>query len=406
MYYAYKEKNLDEIRPFYDVDLIKVITGLRRSGKSVILKQIMDEIIKNGVKKENIIYINFELVDYDDITDYKKLVKYVDSKMINNDKYYMFFDEIQYVKGFEKAINSYKAKYGDKVSIFISGSNSDLLSGEFATLLSGRYVSFKVNPLTFKEACELQKIDLNDGYKVEKAFDNYIEWGGLPQRFVFNGDDEVITYLTDVYNSIVIRDIIRRFNITDVDLFNKIAEYIVTTPSQVFSADNLSKYFINNANRTVSKTTLYNYLDYMNKAFLISKAERKDLRGKEILKGGYKYYLTDLGLGQILNTNKRPQLGAYLENVVYNELIYRGYDVKVGSLDDSEVDFIATKNKDKIYIQVCYVLADQRIIDREFGIYKKIEDNYPKYVISTDKIDFSHDGIIHKNIIEWLLEDY
>lgn len=398
-----RENYLKKIRPFYNQDLIKVITGIRRCGKSVILRQIINDIMKSGVKDDNIIYINFELTDYSDIKTYKDLDKYIKEKIINTDKYYVFLDEIQYVKEWERTVNSYKAKYEDKISIFITGSNSDLLSGELASLLSGRYVSFKIKPFSFKEVCEFNNYEL-DKYRLEEQFINYIKWGGLPQRFNLSDEYEVRTYLTDVYNSIVVKDIINRFKVTDLELFNKVAEYIVTTPSQTFSADSLVKYFEVNDDRGVGKTTLYNYLEYMCKAHLIEKVERYDIRGKRILTGKYKYYLTDLGLGQILNISKKEQMGAYLENVIYNELVYRGYDVNVGNLDNGEIDFIATKHNIKEYYQVCYYLSDERIISREFGAYDNIRDNYPKYVISMDKFDFSQNGIIHKNIIDWLLD--
>ena len=398
-----RENYLKLIRPFYDEDLIKVITGIRRSGKSVILKQIINEVLEKGVKEENIIYINFELTDYSYIKTPKELDEYIKRRIVNSDKYYLFFDEIQYVKEWEKTINSYKAKYGDKISIFITGSNSDLLSGELSTLLSGRYVSFKIRPFSFKEVCEFKNYEL-DKYKLEEQFNDYIKWGGLPQRFSLNDEVSVRTYLTDVYNSIVVKDIINRFNITDIDLFNRIAEYIVTTPSQTFSAESLVKYFELNDDRGVAKNTLYNYLEYMCKAHLIEKVDRYDVRGKRILNGKYKYYLTDLGLGQVLNTSKREQMGSYLENIVYNELVYRGYDVKVGNLDSGEIDFIAIKDGKKEYYQVCYYLLDDKIIDREFGVYENVKDNYPKYVLSMDKFDMSQDGIIHMNIIDWLLD--
>ena len=398
-----REKYLKKISPFYNQDLIKVITGIRRCGKSVILRQIINEIIESGVKEENIIYMNFELSDYSDIKTSKDLDYYIKSKIANKDKYYLFFDEIQYVKEWERTVNSYKAKYGDKVSIFITGSNSDLLSGELATLLSGRYVSFKIKPFSFKEVCEFKNYEF-DKYKLEEHFNNYVKWGGLPQRFALNDEYEIRTYLTDVYNSIVVKDIINRFKVTDLELFNRIAEYIVTTPSQTFSAESLVKYFEINDARGVGKTTLYNYLEYMCKAYLIEKVDRYDVRGKRILNGKYKYYLADLGLGQILNISKKEQMGAYLENVVYNELVYRGYDVKVGSLDTGEIDFIALKDGNKEYYQVCYYLVDENVIDREFKVYDNIKDNYPKYVISLDKFDFSQNGIIHKNIIDWLLD--
>ena len=396
-----REKYLSKIRPFYDQDLIKVIMGIRRCGKSVTLMQIIDELKEKGIQESQIIYINFEYEDYAFIKTDTDLHEFITEKIVNKEKYYLFFDEIQNVKGWEKAINSFKAS--KNVSIFITGSNSDLLSGELATHLAGRYVSFKIYPFTFKEVCQLKNItDKND---LEEAFNDYITWGGLPQRFMLTDEMQIKTYLSDIYNSIIVKDIIERFNIKDLDLFNRIVEYIVTTPSQNFSAESLSNYFVNNDNREVSKATLYNYLEYMTKAMMINKVDRYDVRGKRILTGKYKYYLTDLGIGQVMNIGKRPQLGAYLENIVYNELVSRGYDVKVGNLEKAEIDFIATRFKEKIYIQVAYILADDKVIDREFGAYKGIEDNYPKYVLTMDKFDFSQDGIIHKNVIDWLLEE-
>jgi len=396
-----REKYLKRIRPFYEQDLIKVITGIRRCGKSVILNQIMDELRQSGVKDEQIIYINFEFTDYIDINDAKKFNDFIEKKLINKNKYYVFFDEIQNVDRWEKVVNSLKAKYNENISIFITGSNSDLLSGELATHIAGRYVSFKIYPFTFDEVCELKDIKDKDKYELERTFDDYIIWGGMPQRFLMNDELQIKTYLSDVYNSIVVKDIIERFKIKDLDLFNKILTFIMTTPSQTFSADSLTKYLLNE-NIDVSKMTVYNYLEYMCRALLINRADRFDVRGKRIFNGKYKYYLTDLGLGQIINNERKRQMGAYLENIVFNELISRGYDVKVGSLDSGEIDFIATRFEEKEYYQVTFHLSDD-IIEREFGVYKNIQDNYPKYVISCDTFDFSQNGIIHKNIIDFLL---
>ena len=395
-----RERYLSKIRPFYDQDLIKVIMGIRRCGKSVLLLQIIEELKEKGIPESQIIYINFENEDYSFIKNDIDLHNYIKKKIVNKEKYYLFFDEIQNVKDWEKAINSFKSS--KNVSVFITGSNSDLLSGELATHLAGRYVSFKLYPLTFGEVCVLK--NLKERTEIEDAFDDYMTWGGMPQRFMLTDEMQTRTYLSDIYDSIVVKDIITRFGIKDIDLFNRIVEYIVTTPSQNFSAESLSNYFANKDDREVSKITLYNYLEYMAKAMLINKVDRYDIRGKRILNGKYKYYLTDLGLGQVKNIGKRPQLGAYLENIVYNELISRGYDVKIGNLEKAEIDFIATRFKEKIYIQVAYILADDTVIDREFGAYKGIEDNYPKYVLTMDKHDFSQEGIIHKNVIDWLLD--
>lgn len=399
-----REKYLSKIRPFYEQDLIKVITGIRRCGKSVILNQIMNELKENGIEKEQIIYLNFEFGEYYNLCNYQDLNKYIEDKIINNKKYYLFFDEIQKVDKWELAVNSFKAVHGDNVSIFITGSNSDLLSGELATQIAGRYVSFKIYPFTFKEICELKNDLGKSKFELQDSFNEYLIWGGMPQRFAMTDDFQIRTYLTDLFNSIVIKDIVDRFKIKDLDLFNRIFEYIVTTPSQTFSAEKLSNYLLKD-NIELSKITIYNYLDYMCKALLINKAERYDVRGKRILNGKYKYYLSDLGLGQVVNMERKKQMGAYLENIVYNELISRGYNVRIGSLENGEIDFIATRYDEKIYLQVAYILADDDVIEREFGVYKNVQDNYPKYVLSTDNFDMSRDGIIHKNIIDWLLEE-
>ncbi len=394
-----RERFLKKIRPFYNQDIIKVLIGIRRSGKSVILSQIADELKKDGTDEKHIIYMNFEDLDYEEYADYKKLNDYIKDKIVDDKKYYIFFDEIQIVHKWEKVVNSLRAT--QNTSIFITGSNSDLLSGDLATHIAGRYVSFKITPFTFGEVCEL--LNIKDKAEVKKCFSDYIKWGGMPQRFMQTDDFSCKTYLNDIYDSIVIKDIVARFNIKDIDLLNRIVTYILTTPSQTFSPERMKKYF-QSESRNVSLETIYNYLDYIVRANLISKAERYDIRGKRILTGKYKYYLTDLGFTNILSDGKKAQMGAYLENIVYNELIARGYNVNIGNTDNGEIDFIATRFEEKIYVQVAYILTDEKVIEREFGVYKKIEDNFPKYVITMDDFDFSCNGIIHKNIIDFLLD--
>ncbi|MBQ8233970.1 MAG: ATP-binding protein, partial [Bacilli bacterium] len=264
------------------------------------------------------------------------------------------------------------------------------------------YVSFKISPFNFKELCEFKKI--KDRNEMENLFLDYMKWGGLPQTLIFEDEFSKKTYLQDVYNSILIKDITERFNIKDVDLLNRIINYILTPPSQTFSPGNLVKYFESD-NRKISLETIYNYMDYIVKSFIISKAERYDVRGKRILTGKYKYYLTDLGFAQIFSEGKKEQLGGILENIIYNELISRGYNVTVGDVLGHEVDFVATRFEKKIYIQVAYILADDTVIKREFGVYDKINDHFPKYVISTDKYDFSQNGIIHMNVIDFLINE-
>ena len=376
-----------------------MLIGIRRSGKSVILKQIIDELKENNVDDNHIIYINFEDYDYEEYTNPKKLNNYVKEKIIDDKKYYIFFDEVQNINKWEKVVNSLRAT--KNTSIFITGSNSDLLSSDLATHIAGRYVSFKITPFTFDEVCKL--LNITDKRDIEETFSDYIKWGGMPQRFMQTNDASRKTYLNDIYDSIIIKDIVKRFNIKDIDLLNRIVMYILTTPSQIFSPESLRNYMQSDS-RNVSLETLYNYLDYITRANLISKAERYDVRGKRILTGKYKYYLTDLGFTNILSEGKKDQIGAYLENIVYNELVARGYNVNIGTLENGEIDFIATRFEEKIYVQVAYILSDETVINREFNAYNKIEDNYPKYVLSMDKFDFSQNGIIHKNIIDWLLK--
>ena len=395
-----REKYLLKIREFYDVDLIKIITGIRRCGKSVLLKQIIEELKERGILDKQIIYINFEDVEYDFIKDYMDLHKYVKSKIINSEKYYLFFDEIQLVNNWEKAINSFKATLN--VSIFITGSNSKLLSSELATLLSGRYVSFNLMPFSFEEVIKYKNI--KDKKEIELEFDNYLLWGGLPQIFDLKTIDAIKTYLMDVFDAIVLKDIVKRHNIKNISLFQRIMEYLVTNPSQTFSPTNMLKEF-NKDSIPISTKTIYECLEYAEESMLMNRVSSYDIRGKKILTRKDKYYLTDLGLGQILNVNKKTQFGAYLENIVYNELIYRGYNVSVGNNNGKEIDFIATKYNQKEYYQVTYTLASKETEEREFKAYENIDDNYPKYVISIDKLDYSQNGIIHKNIVDWLLEN-
>ncbi|WP_346910179.1 ATP-binding protein [Faecalicatena orotica] len=392
-----RETYLKRIRGFYDKDLIKVITGIRRCGKSVLLMQIMDELKTRGIGKDQILYINFEDYDYSFIRTGMDLHDYVKSQITTDKKYYLFFDEIQTVPDFERVINSLKVKYN--TSIFITGSNGKLLSGELATFLTGRYVSFRIMPFTFREMCELKQIKPGD--VTDELFYDYITWGGLPQRFQMEGEEQTKTFLRDVYDAIVLKDIVQRAGIKDIELFNRIIEYLVCNPSQTFSATAISDYFLS-INWKVSRETIYNYLEHITSSLIMSKASRYDIRGKRILTKLDKYYLTDMGLGRIRNSGFKLEMGALLENVVYNELLVRGYEVYVGKTRNGEIDFVAVNGTDKEYYQVAYYLADQRVIDREFGVYRQVADNYPKYVLSMDKMDFSRDGIIHQNILEFL----
>ena len=394
-----REMYLSRIRGFYDSDLIKILVGIRRCGKSVILKQIIDEIKEEDVDDEHIVYINFEYIEYEELRDYKKLNKYIKERIRDNKKYYIFLDEIQKVIKFEEVVNSLRASLNN-ISIFITGSNSKLLSNELSTVLSGRYVLFNIYPLSYKEFIALT----NKNGESEDTFWNFVKWGGLPNRTQFVDETNIKDYLHSVFDSIILRDVVERLELKDTLLFDLLLQYIVDTTGRQFSAENVIN-FLKNEGKSVSTGTIYSYLGALCKALIIKKIYRYDIHGKAILKTLNKYYMTDLGIAQIKNNNFEINKSFAIENVVYNELLERGYDVYIGKIKDKEIDFIATKTNEKIYIQVTYLLTDDKVIEREFGAFKEIDDNYPKYILSLDKADFSRDGIIHKNIIKWLLEN-
>ena len=393
-----RELYLSRIRGFYDSDLIKILVGIRRCGKSVILKQIMKELKEKKIDDNHIIYVNFELIEFEELLDYKKLNSFIKEKIKDKKKYYVFLDEIQKVDKFEEVVNSLRASI-DNISIFITGSNSKLLSNELSTVLSGRYVQFNIYPLSYKEFIKLTKKDA----KSEETFWDFVKWGGFPNRVQFTDESNIKDYLHSVFDSIILRDVVERLGLKNTVLFDLLLQYIVDTTGRQFSAENVIN-FLKSEGKSISTETLYMYLDALCKALIIKKIYRYDIHGKAILKTLNKYYMTDLGIAQIKNNNFEINKSFAIENIVYNELLERGYDVYIGKIKDGEIDFIATKTEEKLYIQVTYLLESDKVVEREFGAYKEIEDSYPKYVLSLDKANFSRDGIIHKNIIDWLIE--
>ena len=393
-----RELYLKRIREFYDSDLIKILVGIRRCGKSVILEQIIEELKNIGIEEKHIIYVNFEFIEFEELTDYKKLNTYVKERIQDDEMYYLFFDEIQNVDNFEKVVNSLRAS--QKVSIFITGSNSRLLSEELSTVLSGRYVSFRINPLSYKEVLELKGIEKS----TDEVFEDYMKWGSLPNRFEFESEEAIKNYLYGVFDSIILRDVVERLKIRDTALFNLILQYIVDTIGREFSAENIMN-FLRNEGREVSTLTIYSYLDALCKALLIRKVYRYDVHGKAVLKTLNKYYVTDLGIAQIKNNKTEIDRCYAIENIVYNELIIKRYDVFTGKTKKGEIDFVATKPNKKIYIQVAFSIPNEDTKNREFGAYSVITDNYPKYVISLDKLNYEYNGIKHLNLIDFLLDD-
>lgn len=393
-----RETYLEQIRPYYESDIIKVITGVRRSGKSILLDTIKEELIENGVSEEHIIYLNFEDLDNDYIVDASDLNKEIKSRIKDQDKYYIFLDEIQHIESFEKALASFRATLN--VSLFVTGSNSALLSGELATLLTGRTVEFEILPFSFYE----MKLyyELNNKAFSEDLFVNYLKWGGFPLRFDYADESSIHKYLTNLYESIVNRDIVGKTKSADKKAFKDISSYILANAGKELSIDNIIEAY-KKENKVVSKRTIYNYLERMKKAYLIHGVGRYNIVGKAALSNKEKQYAIDMGFRKIHTNTINYEDTFFLENVIYNELISRGYTVFTGKTHKSEVDFVVIKNGKKCFIQVSYLLANEATIKREFGAYARITDASPKYVMSLDKIDMSHDGIIHVNIIDFLL---
>ena len=396
-----REIYLSKMRGFYDSDLIKILVGIRRCGKSIILNQIIDELKEKGVDNDHIISMNFEEyenVEY--INNPKKFHQYIKDKIKDQKIYYLFFDEIQNVNDFERVINSFRASLKN-VSIFITGSNSKLLARELSTVLSGRYVSFRIHPLSYKEYILLTGKEPNN----TESFNDFFKWGSLPQRVQFNNEMEIRNYLQNVFDSIIMRDVIGRLNIKDTHLFNLIVQYIVETTGREFSATNIVNYLKANS-KIASTRTLYKYLDALCNALLINKVYRSNIEGKGVLKTLNKYYMTDLGIAQIKNNNHEINNSFAIENIVYNELLIREYKVYIGKTKKGEVDFVAKKDGKTKYIQVATFLSnDEKVIEREFGAFDAIDDVYPRYVITQDRDNYSRKGIIHKNIIDFLMEE-
>ncbi len=392
-----RELYLSRIRGFYDSNLVKILVGIRRCGKSVILNQIIDELKEKGIDQSHILYINFEFIEFEELQDYKKLYDYVKEHMKDKDMYYVFFDEIQNVDNFEKVINSLRASL-DNISIFVTGSNSKLLSDEISTVLSGRYVSFQIYPLNYREYVALAGKEP----EAEETFWDYVKWGGLPNRIQFTEENNIKDYLHSVFDSIILRDVVDRLGLKDTALFNLILQYIIDTTGREFSASNIIA-FLKREGRELSTGTLYHYLDALGKALIIKKVYRYDIHGRAMLKTLNKYYMTDLGIAQIKNHNFEVNRTFAIENIVYNELLTRGYDIYIGKTSKGEIDFVARKDEKVNYIQVAYLLADEKVMDREFGAFDAVRDNFPKYVITLDKTDFSRNGIVHMNMIDFLM---
>ena len=399
---------LKQLRQLQDKDFIKVITGIRRSGKTTLLLTFIEE-LKKEIQEENIIFISFEDLKYVNITTTDQLYDIIKDETKNLEgKIYFFFDEIQQIENWEKLINGLRVSYD--CDIYITGSNSKLLSGELATLIAGRYIEIQVYPFSFNEIIqynsEIKNINITKEIE-EELFEEYITYGGMPGVVSIDSPEVKIQALNDIYNSIILKDIIYRHSISKVKILERLLYYMIDTVGNAFSSRSIYGYFKNKAIKT-SKDTINKYAGYISESFFMLMAKQYYVEGKQVLTMYEKYYLTDHGFHQAIVGNNSEIITGILENIVYIELRRRGYNVKVGKIskdDNKEIDFVCQKDGDYLYIQVTYLLSTEKTINREFGSLMKINDNYPKYVISNDKINFSRKGIKHINIIDFLKDE-
>ncbi len=394
-----RELYLERIRPFYESEMVKVITGIRRCGKSTIMRQIMDELIVKEISPQHIIYINFEDYKYRKISTPDALYEYIEAQICDEDKYYLFIDEIQNVNEFELVINSFRATHN--ISIFITGSNSKLLSGELATHLSGRTLSFRVMPFCFKEYYQYRMMNACKKSK-EELLEEYMIWGGFPLVCKEEETSSKEVILSNIYDSVVLKDIIMRNKVASPVVLERILEYVVANSSTTVSGNGIANILSEDVQK-VTAPTVYDYLRYISEACICDKVSRYDIRGKKILAYEEKTYVCDLGFFHIKKNRVKDEYNYIVETICYNELIARGYQVYIGKTHKGEVDFIATKGEEKIYVQAAYLLSDEKVIEREFGAYDGISDNYPKYVISMDRVPLSRNGVIHMNLVDFLM---
>jgi len=396
-----REAYLDRVRPFFNKDLVKVFKGIRRSGKSTLLKLIQQELIADGVPVNHIYSINFESMDYanrDINSIYEELKSFAAGI---NGKLYIFLDEIQELSGWERMVNSLRVDLN--CDLYITGSNSKLLSGEMATYLAGRYIEIPVYPFSFQEIMKIKQEKKIDR-PLEEEFKSFLRLGGMPFLYDHELDEgSALEYLKDIYQSIILKDIIARHSIRDIELLERVLKYLLANAANSFSGPNLVKY-LKNEKRTFSLETVYNYIAYAREACLLHLIPRTDVQGKGLLKFQEKIYLADQGIREAIYGNNERDINQVLENIVCLELLRRDFKVYVGKSKEKEIDFIAEKQNQKIYIQVAYLIADQNVARREFSALAGIQDNYPKMVLSLDRFDFSREGINHKNLIDFLLQ--
>lgn len=391
-----RNEYLDELKRWKDKDLIKVITGIRRCGKSTLFELFIDYLKQTGVKDDHIISINLESPEYD-FKDYKELYDYVNEKIKDNDMYYVFLDEVQVVEKFEKAVDGLYIK--KNVDEYITGSNAYLLSGELATLLSGRYIEIKMLPLSFKEYADYYKSDGD-----EKLYLKYVNSSSMPYALKLDSQDEIDKYLDSIYNTIIVKDIAVRKKISDTGVLRSISEFMFASVGNLLSVKKIADTLTSNG-RSISVHTVESYLNSLVESFIFNKVSRYDIKGKQYLQSGDKYYATDVTMRYALLGRKNIDLGHVLENIVYLELLRRGYKIYVGKSGDKEIDFVAENSKGIQYFQVAYTTRDEKTLERELAALESINDHYPKFILTMDvdpEVDYN--GIRKMNVLDWLLD--
>lgn len=399
----YRKMYMNQIIPFIDTPFVKILTGVRRCGKSTVMEMIKTEILKRGVSHEDIISYRFDSLENDSIDTAGKLYRKIKAHIVNKSKVYIFLDEVQEVQDWEKAVNSFITDFN--ADVYVTGSNSRMMSSEISTYLTGRYVSFRIYPLSFSEYLEFRKTysSLDDTYK---EFNRYMKTGGFPALQLQDySQEQTYTVIRDIYNSTIFTDIVKRNQIRKIELLERIVKYIFANVGQTFSALSLSKY-LKSQNRKIDTETVYSYISKLESAYILHRCSRFDIKGKEILKTQEKFYLADQAFRFSVLGYSEDAISGMLENIVYLELKRRGFDAHVGKLEDSEIDFVATKQNEKIYIQIAKQINGNQTEKREYGNLLSIADNYPKYVLRTDVFtEGNHEGIKTMHIVDFLLSE-
>ena len=397
-----RELYINKLLSYKDTEFIKVITGIRRCGKSSLLKIFKEEILKEN-KKANIIYMNFESFEFDDIKNYKEMHDWIKERTKQNQKNYILLDEVQRITGWEKVVNALLIDIDS--DIYITGSNAYLLSSELSTYLTGRYIEIKVLPLSFKEFLDFTVLE--DNISIEDKFIEYVKFGGMPGIITIKNEADLYeNVIKGIYNTVFMKDVVERNKLVDGSLLEKILKYLMSNIGSQISSKKIADYLTRQGTK-ITHNTVLNYLQMLENAYIIYKAPRYDIKGKELLKTLEKYYIVDTGIRNVTLGFRNSDFGHIIENIVYFELLRRGYDVTIGKTDALEVDFIATKSNDKKYFQVTYTMLEENVKQRELNSLRQINDNYEKIVLTMDKLynNTSEDGIKIKYLIDWLLGD-